>query len=342
MQNKLITLAVLTSFAGAAAAQSSVTIYGVVDAGFEYNKGLTSADKNLRLQSGQQSGNRLGFRGVEDLGNGLSASFVLESGFNVDDGSIGSKLFSRQAFVGLNGGFGSVKLGRQQTPMYNALLAVDPFSINLAGGAQRIFGGGLYGEDPLFRADNALVYTTPNFSGLKGDLMYVFGEQAGSTSARRQAQAAFSYANGPINAQFVYHDGNGVARSAALGGGTVDVKTAFLGGTYDFGIAKAHLAFADTKTEAGVTEVKNRNFLVGASAKVGPGTVLASWIRNDVRALAAGETDQFAIGYTHPLSKRTNLYTSAAYTKNDSGVAVRSYAAGESSRLFNVGVRHQF
>jgi predicted porin len=127
MKKSLLTLA-LVSVTGAATAQTGLTIYGIVDAAIAYDKGVSAEDKSWRLQSGQQSGSRLGFRGTEDLGGGLSAVFTLENGFNVDDGTLGqstasvTRLFGRQAWVGLNGGFGSVRLGRQQTPLYNALL----------------------------------------------------------------------------------------------------------------------------------------------------------------------------------------------------------------------------
>lgn len=342
MKQSLFVVAVLGSLASASFAQSSVTIYGVADAGIEYSKGLASEEKNWRLQSGQQSGNRLGFRGTEALGGGLSAIFTLESGFNIDDGTLVSSnvLFSRQAWVGLSGGFGSVKLGRQQTPLYDAQLAVDPFGINLAGGMQRVFGSGLYGTDPLFRADNTIMYATPDFAGFTGQLAYTLGEQPGDNSARRQVEAGLSYVNGPINAKFVYHDGNDVTLGE-LGTGTADFRTAFIGGTYDFKVAKAHLAFGDSKAKA-ATDVDVRSLLIGASAPVGVGTVLASYIRNDVRDFAEGVTDQYAIGYTHDLSKRTNLYTSFAYIKNDSGVSVRAFANGENSRVFNAGIRHRF
>jgi len=350
MKKSLLALAVLGAFAGVASAQTNVTIYGVVDAGVRYEKGIsgTTDDATWKLQSGQQSGSRLGFKGTEDLGGGLSAIFTLENGFNVDDGTLGqgNRLFGRQAWVGLNGGFGSVKLGRQQTPLYYALNAVDPFGINLAGNAQSFFGYGLYGADPLSRTDNTINYTTTNFGGFTGTVSYGFGEEAGDSSVRRQIAAGLSYVNGPLNVQFAYHKANDATLTiAALGGApagvTADLRTAFIGATYDFGVAKAHFAFADSEADAGVA-VDNRNYLIGLSAPVGVGTVMASYNRNDVRDVDDGVTNHYAIGYSHPLSKRTNLYTSFGYTRNDDDVRLNAFANGESSRLFNVGVRHTF
>ncbi len=348
MKKSFTTLLALSAFAGAASAQTNVTIYGIVDAGIAYDKDVTAAGHTWRLDSGQQSGSRLGFRGKENLGGGLSGIFTLESGFNIDDGTSaqGGRLFGRQAWVGLESGVGTVKLGRQQTPLYYALLAIDPFAINLAGNAQRVFGYGLYNEDPpIRRSDNTITYTTPNFGGFTGQLGYGFGERTGDNSEFRQAQVGLGYANGPINVQFAYHDANTLTLSpaaAALGAGTADFRTAFLGGTYDFGIAKAHLAFANSKAEAALTSLDNHNWLVGVSAPIGMGTVLASYVRNDVRDIDEGVTDQYALGYTHSLSKRTNLYTSLSYTKNEDAVRLNTYANGEDSRRFNLGVRHQF
>lgn len=347
MKKSFLGLMALCSYAGIASAQTTLTLYGVVDAGIAYDKDVSANDKTWRLQSGQQSGSRLGFKGSEDLGGGLSAVFTLENGFNVDDGTMGQggRLFGRQAWVGLNGGFGSVKLGRQQTPLYYALQTVDPFGINLAGNAQRIFGTGLYAVDPLSRSDNTITYSLPNIAGFTGQLGYGFGEQTGDRSRLRQGEVGLSYVNGPINVQFAYHDANTFtlpAAAAVVGTGTVEYRTAFIGGTFDFGVAKAHLAFADSEAEAAATTADNRNWMVGVSAPVGPGTVLASYIRNDLRDLADGVSNQYAIGYTHALSKRTNLYTSYSVTRNDAAVRLNAFANGEDGHQFNFGVRHLF
>jgi predicted porin len=352
MKNLLLGLGLFGAFAGVASAQTSVTVYGVADAGIEYSKNLTGADNLWRLQSGQQSGSRLGFRGTENLGGGMSAIFTLESGVNIDNGQLAQNggLFGRQAWVGLNGGFGAIKMGRQQTPLYFAVNEIDPFKIGLAGNAQRALGYGLYNVDPLLRTNNTINYSTPNFGGFSANASWGFGEVAGSTSTGRQLDAGLAYANGPIRAHLAYHDSNDFAFPvttpaggfAALGAGVSDLRTVFLGGTYDFGVATAHLAFADTKSETAALDVKIRNYLIGASAKVGTGLVMASWNRNDVRDISEGVSNQYAIGYSYPLSKRTNLYTSFAITKNDDAVRLNAFANGETGRIVNVGMRHVF
>lgn len=355
MKKSLLALAILGAFAGAASAQTNVTVYGVVDAGIVSFD--DDVDRTTRLDSGNQSGSRIGFRGSEDLGGGLSAIFTLENGFNVDDGTLGqgNRLFGRQAFVGLNGGFGSVKLGRQYTPMRLAVESIDPFSLGLAGNAENVFN--TYGS----RTDNTLNYTAPNFGGFTGQLAYSFGEASGSTSLGRHLGASVGYANGPINVVLVYHRQNltATAGTPAVTVDAGDADTWMLGGTYNFGIAKVHAAYArnDAETAAGVTTVDGDNILLGASATFGAGTVMASWIRRTDDVTGAGgasrDADLFAIGYTHALSKRTNLYTSYGQVRNDAGANVSfqgtnsAYAipvagAGRDPSIFNIGVRHRF
>jgi predicted porin len=353
MKKSLLALAVLGAFAGAAYAQSSITVYGVADAGVTYSKNGNPAGNTIGLDSGNQSGSRIGFKGREDLGGGLAAIFTLENGFTLDDGVTGqsNRLFGRQAWVGLSGNFGTVKLGRQQTALYSALTDLDPFAIGLAGNAQRVFGYGLYAADPLTRTDNTLSYTTANYAGFSGSLSYAFGEKAGDNTANRSIGVGAQYATGPLNVQFAYQKSNTAALTAqttgSLGltaGTQADVTAALIGATYNFGVAKAHVAYADNKLELLGRDVKDRNWLLGVSVPVGGvGSVLASYTRNDVKDLNQGKSDQYAIGYTHALSKRTNLYTSYSYTKNGDNVRLNgAFANGESVSLFNVGVRHLF
>jgi predicted porin len=349
MKKILLAAAVGVAFSSAAFAQTNVTIYGIVDAGIAYKSNGNPAGSTVGLESGQQSGSRLGFKGAEDLGGGLSAIFTLENGFNIDDGKLGQggRMFGRQAWVGLNGGFGTVKLGRQLTALYSALDQVDPFRINLAGNAQKVFGYGTYATDPLSRTDNTISYFTPNLAGFTGTVSYGLGETAGDNTKNRNIGAGVSYVNGPVNVQFAYQKADTFAAPASLGGGNGENRALLIGGTYDFKVAKAHLAFADNKIDSATGNNKDRNWMAGVSVPVGAaGTVLASYVRNDVRDLAEGTSDQYAIGYTHALSKRTNLYTSYSYLKNDANVALNTFddvkGAGANVKQFNVGMRHQF
>jgi predicted porin len=336
-------MALLGAFAGTAYAQSSLTIYGVADVAITRND--TSATEPVwALTSGQQNGSRIGFRGAEDLGGGLSAIFTLENGYAIDTGALqqGNRLFGRQAFVGLSGkSFGTVKLGRQYALNHDALNVFDPFGTNLAGNTEGAaigyFGGLPYfiagsaanGAAVDIRVDNSIVYQTANLGGFTGALQYAFGEQAGAFSNGRQIAASGTYVNGPLAAVATYL----TARSTT---GAIDQKSYLLGGTYNFGVAKLHAGYQDNDIDAGATAVESRTFLLGTTVPVGAGNFLASWIRADDKNSSA-KSDQLAVGYTHPLSKRTNLYTSAGWQKTDTPAGAEVKA-----NVFNAGVRHLF
>jgi predicted porin len=335
MKKSLLAFAALAAISGAASAQSNVTIYGVADVGFQRtDSDAAGVRPTWAMASGIWSGSRIGFRGTEDLGGGLAAIFQLENGFAIDTGAFGSAntLFNRQAFVGLKGGFGTVTLGRQYSALHIAVDTIDPFETGLAGDATGPFGN-LTGY-PI-RVNNSIVYALPNvMAGVTGSVQYGFGEVAGDFSANRAIGAGLGYANGPLNVQFAYHTTNTTAATPRT---DADANIAFLGAKYNFGFATLHAAYADKEIDSnliGGATTKARNYMVGATVPVGVGSVLASWNRTDYRTTNAN-ADQYAIGYIHPLSKRTNLYTSYGRTNNDAVV-------GADANVFNVGVRHRF
>lgn len=328
MKKSLLALAVLASFAGVASAQTNVTVYGIVDMGLERTDTNTT-DPKWALDSGRQSGSRLGFKGTEDLGGGLSASFQLENGFAADTGRQlqDNRLFGRQAWVGLNGGFGSVKFGRQYTPIFVAVGAVDPFETGLAGSLEASTSN--FGTVNTFgtRMDNTVNYSL-TAGAFSGQVAYGFGEVAGDTTANRQLGLSFGYANGPVNAVLAYHKQENAT-------GTLSDKTLFVGGTYNFGVVKAHASYADNKDEI-LAVGKSRDYMLGVSAPVGAGSVLGTFQREKNRD-SDEKSNVFAVGYIHNLSKRTNLYTSLGYAKDEApGVA------DEKRNMFNVGIRHKF
>jgi predicted porin len=337
MKKSLIVTAMLASLSSVAFAQSSVSIYGIVDAGI--NSTSNGVNRTTGIDSGLQSGSRLGFRGNESLGNGLSASFALETGINADTGGFGqgNTAFGRQAWVGLNSDtLGSAKLGLQYTPLRQAVDAVDPFNIGLAGNALKTLGNGTYQE----RIKNSVTYTTPNYSGLSGQVAYGFGEVAGSTSSNRTVGLGVNYDLGNASVRAAYNNlnGNGTLNSP-------DTRDVFIGGTYNFGFVKAHAAFADRKVDTNAaiaSNVKTRNYLLGASVPFGPHTVMASYIRSDVRNVGNADSNQYAIGYAYAMSKRTNLYTSYGRYTNDSAVSLNVATPGATGSQFNAGVRHIF
>ena len=191
-----------------------MTVYGIVDAGIVQERG-GAAGSVTRVSSGVGSASRLGFRGTEDLGGGLSANFVLELGARIDTGEIDSAgtIFNRQAYVGLKSNtLGSLNLGRQYTPYYNALSGVaDPFGAGYAGSAKNLFPA--VGANT--RTSNAIVYNSPKAGGFSGELSYALGEQVGSNEAGRQIGLGLAYSEGKLNARVAFNLRNNDLTAAA-------------------------------------------------------------------------------------------------------------------------------
>ena len=331
MKKTLIALAVLAA-SGAAMAQSSVTLYGVVDANLTWED--NGAQSITRMDPSRLNGNRFGFRGVEDLGGGMSAIFQLESGFNLDTGASASatSFFNRLSFVGLTGGFGTVKLGRQNNALYSNLGTFDPMGNALAGDSASLF------QYSGSRNDNVISYNY-SASGFRGEVQYGLGEVAGNSSANRMVGGFLGYKMGPLDVVLTYQDTKNVAN-------TDSAKVTLLGGNYNFGVVKAFAAYS---TEKGLGTTDVRDLLLGLTAPIGAaGTAMVSYIKEDDRRNANRDSSLIAVGYKHDLSKRTALYTSYGQMKNDRNVANRAGGAalvtplGNTSKLFNVGVRHMF
>jgi len=365
MKKSLLALAVLGAFAGAASAQSSVTVYGIVDLGFDKTDTGAAAGSTTGIKSGGQSSSRIGFKGTEDLGGGLNAIFQLEATLQADTGAgfatptaatsgvntgyaNGAGGFNRIATVGLqSNAFGTVNLGRQASVIKDAYDIVDPFG---DGGTiapiSAIFFGGLLNSD-YGRISNAVKYSTPSFGGFKASAAYGFGETTGSTSDNSNYGIGAGYANGPLNVQFAYHNQDRLATVAPL---TVsparENELMFLGATYNFGVVKLHGAYADTSiSSAGVPDLEFQNYMLGVSVPLGAaGNLFASYSVNDNKTTGVTNADsqKAAIMYTYDLSKRTNLYTGYSHTSNDANVNLAGGPNGQSNSAFNVGMRHKF
>ncbi len=335
MKKSLLALAVMGSVAGIASAQSNVTIYGIVDVGLSHENNGAAAGNVTRMDSGILNGSRLGFKGTEDLGGGMSAIFTLENGFAADTGALGQGglLFGRQAWVGLSSGYGSLKLGRQKTVVYDNSGVFDPFGDALAGDSARLFN---YSGS---RTNNVISYAYEG-AGFRGQLQYGLGEVAGNTSANRMMALALGYKNGPIDVVLTHHRNNDAT-------GDNNGKTTLLGGNYDFGMVKAYAAYAWNKdvTPSGVLSLGSdtRDGLIGLTAPIGPsGTFIASYIRLWDKNVDNADAKQAAIGYVHNLSKRTAVYASYAHLTNDDRASYQVPVAGNTDKLFNIGIRHVF
>ena len=348
MKKLTIALAIAGAMTGAAQAQSSVEIYGIADVGFVRETGNVGGGvaAGNKITSGAQSGTRLGFKGKEDLGGGLNAFFVLETGIAADLGGFNQgNGFARQSFVGMQGDFGTLTLDRQYTSYFLTLNQVaDPFAAGLAGNAQNLMlpgsgngnGNSVVGADRAIRMNNAIKYATPVFENFSGEIAYGFGETPGNSDANRVITASVGYDSKPLNVRLAYYEKNN-------GQDTASLKSTLLAANYDFEVAKVFAAYSDNNwAEQG----KSRNYLIGATVPYGAHKFIASYIRADGRGTnAANDADQWGIGYTYSLSKRTNLYAAYGYIGNDGSA---SYTVGNNSDLgsgnkaFNLGVRHVF
>lgn len=327
----LAALLAAAAAASGAQAQSSVTVYGLLDLSVAVEK--NGAGTLRSVESGVYQGSRLGFRGKEDLGSGLAADFVLEMGINADNGSLGQGglSFGRQAYVGLSTPTaGALRLGRQYTPIYFAQLAVDPFVGGMKGDMASARG---WFNNGGVRVNNSVVYVSPTASGFSGTAMYGFGESAVSTKASSVKGASLTYAEGPVLANLAVHRSDNAA-------GNDSARTTFVGGSLDLGPVKLHAALDQTR---GTGAVKLNNSMLGLSAPVGSGRLLASWIRQRNGAVSDATADQWSVGFLQPLSKRTALYASAAYVDNGRNSLVNAGGVrGASDKVVDLGIRHAF
>ncbi len=338
MKKHFTALAVLGAFSAAASAQSTVTLYGVADAALERVKGATSL---TRVTSGQQFGSRWGLRGKEDLGGGTAAVFQLESGFNIDTGTSGQggALFGRQAYVGLTGGFGGVRLGRQYSPM-DDIAGVIGTKVYDVMSVVPIIGNGDYN-----RVNNAITYLTPSLGGLTAQLQYSLGEERVSTNTSKDFGKQYSghllYAGGPVTAGISLMK---VIDADGTTAGKQKKDAVLVVGAYDFGFVKLS-AYYDEEDKA----AEKLKLYGGAAAfKFGAATVAVGAAQAKNVNGSDGPVSDDAVVYTlqanYELSKRTQLYAHFTGVKNDDAAALgfNSPRVGENSNGVQVGLRHRF
>jgi predicted porin len=382
MKKSLIALAVLAA-AGAASAQSSVTLFGIVDATLAWGRGngAGSSDRFQLTNSGYNS-SRLGFRGTEDLGGGMSASFWLEAGLNNDNGSGaatntnntvagstggGGLTFNRRSTVSLGGNWGELRLGRDYTPAFWNLTVFDPFGTNGVGTNQMLNGvgsgvnpftgtaaasanpGGFYPTQ--VRASNSIGYFLPrNLGGFYGQAQYYSGESPSNTPRDGKGYGArLGYAAGPFNVALGYGRTRISGTAASVAGATGDIRTWNLGGQWDFGVAKLMGQYGRDDAQLGAPELNGRGWLIGTLVPVGAGEIRAAYSEYRISSNVIAndpKTQKFALGYVHNLSKRTALYTTYAYVKNRDGAASAlngaTTAVNDNSSGLDLGIRHSF
>lgn len=354
--SKLLAMAAATvalpALAQQAPATSSLTLYGIADAGLVRNSNV-SGNGRTAMSSGYLQSSRFGFRGTEDLGGGLRALFTLESGINLDTGANSSSIqFNRQAFMGLSSSsLGTLTLGRQYTPIYDNLIllagapafgvsggAVD--GIPSAGSSATRFDNTLGGT----RIDSAMKYTSPTMAGFKINAMTNRGEGAGSTSAGRMVSIGAAYNRGPIQSGMGYQ----VRKCTAAAGcnpNQDDDKLFAIGGGYDFGPAKLAAIYTTEKNGRNVKGNDADVLHVMVQAPMGAWLLAAGYQQLNDKTSLNHDVQQFNLSAIFYLSKRTSLYGAFSRQKVDNGgragMALTTSSDSKQS-VYAVGLRHTF
>jgi predicted porin len=342
MQYKRLAAALVASAPLFAAAQNNVQMYGIMDAAVSAEDNGVNG-RNTVVNSGNQSSSRLGFRGTEDLGNGLKAIFNLEAGVAIDTGAGDSALFGRRSVVGLEGDFGTLTVGREYSPIASVAGATDITGQGFYGSNLSAFGttSTAAGGRLTRRLSNSVNYKSASLSGFK--VLATFSAAPNNAEPltgpnNNLKGVGLEYASGGLYVGGAYHTYKRVANG--------DDKEYAVGAGYKFGEVevKGNWLVADPEAAARFTQ-----YNLGVAFGFGPGKAFVNLQQNK---LATGERgNAFAIDYSYALSKRTNLYTgyarmrnngSASFALNSSSVALAAGAKGADPSVFNVGVRHTF
>ncbi|SAL25378.1 porin [Caballeronia sordidicola] len=355
----------LLGAAGAAQAQNSVTLYGVIDAGIGYVHNAQGNEKLVGMINGNLSGDRWGLKGQEDLGGGLKAIFQLENGFDIGTGRLGQggREFGRQAFVGLTADqYGTVTIGRQYDPLVDMVQGIT---------ADNYFGsafatpGDVDNYDNSLRTSNAVKYVSPNWAGLQVEGLYGFSNLAGTTGQGQTWSGAVAYNNGPLGlaAGYFYSSNPSAGRGPAWNSPSSDslfdgpINNGYTT-AHSIGIARAAAQYAIGPVTVGASYSNAQYKPDGFSAytetqKYNIGNAFVNFQATPALLLGAGYTyekasgdtsakyHQASLGADYSVSKRTDLYavaayqhasgTQATYTTNAAGQTVRVDQAAQAS-----------
>lgn len=347
MKKTLVALAALASMVGVAHAQSSVTLYGSIDAGLRDQTNTTKAGGNKigMSSNGNYNSNRWGIRGVEDLGGGYSAHFNLEAGFNSGTGALNNTnnlLFERTALVGITGPFGTVNLGHMFDVAHDTIAKYDPFdlkylSITEASAATN----GVSGRD-----DNVIRYNG-RLGGLVARAELSLGGQAGSVSEGSTEAAGFTYATGPFSVGGAYtHKSKSNAQTLTAPFFNDNHYT--VGGAYKLGPVRFSVGYtSETRQTAMNQDVKDKYLWGGVKYTITPvwAVTAAYYDLKNTTADISGRKDVAIAGVTYALSKRTNLYADIDNTHFTGGYVTNSTLnPSQRSNQFgaSIGINHWF
>lgn len=382
MKKTLVVAAVSASFAVAAHAQSSVTLYGVIDAGITYTSNAGARHANWQQTSGGIDQSRFGLKGSEDLGNGLKAIFTLESGFNLNSGryaNTGSQ-FNRQSFVGLSSNFGTVTLGRQYDAAQDYLA---PLSATGSWGGTSFAHVGNFDNlstNNGFAVNNSIKFASANYAGFTFGGTYGFSNQAGAFANNREysfgaayqlqglrVAAAYAQQNNPLGGNGGATDGsnlgagaNGVATllsgNPAASIGNFRQRSYGVGASYAFGPAQVGAVWTQARLDNAQAQASIRldNYEVNAKYKLTPALDLgAAYTFTDMRGSVLGANvdarfHQIGAQADYSLSKRTDVYAQVAYQHSSAPGAwiyngtFGGVSSSDNQTAATVGLRHRF
>ena len=364
MKKTLLAAALMAGFAGVAQAETSVTLYGILDGGIGYERvsgkasylenrtGVPDA-KSTRtgMINGVQFGNRWGLKGSEDLGNGLRAVFVLESGFGLDTGNQaqGGRLFGRQATLGLaSDAWGQLDIGRQTNIASKYLPGVvSPFGASFG----QANAGAVFSQANTARYDNMIMYQTPNFSGFQFGIGYSFNVNGSQNSKisetgdvndglernTRAITTGLRYANGPLAAALTYDqfkspESRAVPNGAVAGGKTV--KAWALGGSYDFEVAKVYLGYGQTRDGL----FQHQGYLDGANFTAGDAGAPGAF-----RSIDGLKINSYSVAVSAPLGGGTVMASwMMADPKNQPDVWAGAAKTMDKQNTYSLGYTYGF
>jgi predicted porin len=346
MKKTLLALAALTAFAGVASAQSSVTLFGIVDLNARRVTNETAAGSRSIWTQSQDgiASSRLGFRGVEDIGGGLRAGFWIEGALAPDTGNAAGQTWQRRSTVSLMGGFGEVRLGRDYTPDFWNHTVYDPFGTNGVGSSVNTFTA-LNGAGTLVRANNTFGYFLPALGGVFGQVQVALGEGA---SGNKHTAGRIGYAGGPVSVAVAY------GKTTVTENPTVSWTRINFGGSFNLGFMTLMAQIGQGEGSATGTKPKIAYYMLGGAVPFGASTLKFSYVNSDGKgSIANRDATQFAVGYQYDLSKRTAVYGTFARIANDGtatnggatytiGGGVAGQVAGKNSTGIEAGVRHTF
>ncbi len=336
MQRKIIAAALFASFPLIAAAQSSVTIYGIADAAIAREDNGAANGARTVVNSGNMSGSRIGFKGVEDLGNGLKAVFTLEAAANLDNGTTDSAFFGRRSVVGLQGDFGSVLFGREYSPVADIAAVTDITGQGLYGSNLNAFGTGRLTR----RISNSVNYKSNSISGFQFGAAYSAGETTTGPSQNLKGISG-AYTNGPVYLGAAYQTYTRVSSG--------DDKEMIVGGGFKFADFDVRASYMRADPDGANNKFEQAD--LGASYTMGASKFFVNLQQNKLETGAKG--NGFALGYSYSLSKRTNLYAAYATLRNNNlatfginaaatNVTPPATAPGADPKALSLGLRHSF